>query len=71
MTHNQKIHHPEEEEIEDDDPQCVCGVYLSEHRMMGCPEGFQTSAQWEKERQAIRERVDRDYYGDAYDWEGY
>ena len=32
---------------EDDDPQCVCGVYRSEHAMMGCKEGFQTPAQWE------------------------
>jgi len=31
---------------EDNDPYCVCGVARSEHRMMGCPEGFQTPAQW-------------------------
>jgi hypothetical protein len=52
-----------EAEEEDDDPRCVCGVYRSEHSMMGCPEGFQTPASWEVERAAIREEAYRDAYG--------
>jgi hypothetical protein len=46
-----------EEEDHDDDPRCVCGVYRSEHALMGCPEGFQTPNQWASEREAIRARV--------------
>lgn len=32
-----------EEDDEDDDPQCVCGVYRSEHALCGCGE-------WERRR---------------------
>ena len=45
----------------DDDPQCVCGVYRSEHSMMGCSEGFQTPEQWEREREFIRSLDDDEY----------
>lgn len=59
----------EDEEAKDDDPQCVCGVYRSEHSAMGCPEGFQTPAQWAEEREQIRAQAfaeaDDDY--DRYD----
>ena len=58
---------------EEDDAQCVCGVYRSEHAMMGCPEGFQTPAQWEKEKRAIwdaLEAEDRDgRYREDYEYE--
>ena len=37
---------PEDNKEGDDDPQCVCGVYLSEHAAMGCSEGFQTPTEW-------------------------
>lgn len=63
---------PFEQEYEDDDPQCVCGVYRSEHSAMGCPEGFQTPAQWEAERARIAQQANRDeegywLYGDDED----
>ncbi len=48
----------------DDDPVCVCGVYLSEHALCGCPEGFQTPDQWREERERI-------YASVSYDEEGY
>jgi len=47
---------------EDDDPQCACGVHLSEHALCGCPEGFQTRESWGKERAGIYERAMRDDY---------
>ena len=62
MTHTFLVYHPEPEE--NDDPKCVCGVYRSEHALCGCPEGFQSPESWEKERQAIRQQVWDDYYGD-------
>lgn len=57
----------ESEEV-DDDPQCVCGVYRSEHAMMGCPEGFQTAKQWEAEKEFIGSLDDWEYeriYGEG------
>ena len=45
----------------DDDPQCVCGVYRSEHRAMGCREGFQTPEQWKSERDFLVSLDDDDY----------
>ncbi len=58
------------DENTDDDPQCVCGVYRSEHRMLGCPEGFQTAESWDQEREFIRslddDTYDRIYHGDEY-----
>jgi hypothetical protein len=66
---------PNPGEDEDDNPQCVCGVYLSEHTLCGCPEGFQTPAQWEKERESIRQRAwdsHLDDYGDyGYEYDEY
>jgi hypothetical protein len=41
----------------DDDPYCVCGVARSEHNLCGCPEGFQTQASWDAERQRIHDEV--------------
>lgn len=46
----------------DDDPQCDCGVYRSEHALCGCPEGFQSKGSWAVERDFIRDLDD-----DAYD----
>jgi hypothetical protein len=60
---------PEEEEV-DDDPQCVCGTYRSEHAMMGCG-NFQTAQQWDRERQRIHEFVQREIDGDiepGWEW---
>lgn len=51
---------------EDEDPQCVCGVYLSEHAMMGCADGFVTMEQWEQEMKAIERRAA--YLYDEVDW---
>jgi len=57
-------------EPEDDDPQCVCGVYRSEHAMMGCQEGFQTAEQWRSEKQVIYDHVRMEDEGDiAPGWE--
>jgi hypothetical protein len=39
--------------VEDDDPQCACGTYRSEHAMMGCG-NFQTPEQCDRERQQIQ-----------------
>lgn len=55
------------DEEPDEDPQCVCGVYRSEHGLMGCPEGFQTKESWDRERDAIRDHIMR---GGDYDDEG-
>lgn len=46
----------------DDDPRCVCGVYLSEHSAMGCPDGFQTPRQWERTKAEIGRRVHEEYW---------
>ena len=54
------------ESQEDDDPRCVCGVYRSEHAMMGCADGFQTPAEWEatkRQMQADADRQDREERG--------
>lgn len=51
----------------DDDPRCVCGVYRSEHALLGCPEGFQTAASWKVERDQIREGIFAEDDGDWYD----
>jgi hypothetical protein len=57
----------EADSLVDDDPQCVCGVYRSEHGMMGCTEGFQTAGSWAVERKAIQamsdDEFERRYYG--------
>lgn len=47
---------------DDDDPQCVCGVYRSEHAMLayGCS-GFTTKGQWESEKSWIQS-MDEDTY---------
>lgn len=45
----------------DDDPQCVCGVYRSEHAMMGCSEGFQTAKAWESEKEFISSLNDDEF----------
>ena len=55
------------QQLEHDDPRCACGVYLSEHPLCGCPEGFQTEAQWAADRKRIYQRVamvDEPYIGD-------
>jgi len=52
---------PDPNDEDDDDPRCVCGVYLSEHALCGCPEGFQLPTDWEWERAVIRERAFREY----------
>ena len=49
------------EDGEDDDPQCVCGVYRSEHALLGCPEGFQTAREWNRERDFIQSLDDDEY----------
>lgn len=59
------------DEVEDDDPRCVCGVYRSEHAAMGCPEGFQTPEQWEAERSLIRNMARREASGEidpGWEW---
>lgn len=58
---------------EDDDPRCVCGVYRSEHAMMGCPEGFQTAKQWDDERSAIHRFAEMEACGEiepGWEWWG-
>jgi hypothetical protein len=59
------------EDAEDDDPRCVCGVYLSEHSLCGCPDGFQTPKQYEASKKAQSEHDERfDASGfDIYDGE--
>lgn len=54
-----------QEETEDDDPRCVCGVYRSEHSLCGCPEGFQSLSSW-KEEKAFIISLDSDEYDRIY-----
>lgn len=51
----------EQRALIDDDPQCVCGVHYSEHFLFGCPEGFQTAEQWEREKKFIASLDDDEY----------
>lgn len=53
----------------DDDPQCVCGAYRSEHALCGCKDGFQTAEEWASEREFIRS-LDDDEYERIYGWDG-
>lgn len=58
------------EREEDDDPQCVCGWYRSEHMMGGCRQ-FQTAEQWEREKEWLQNLSDEDYdriYPDGGDY---
>jgi hypothetical protein len=55
---------------DDDDPQCVCGTYRSEHSMMGCGEGFQRAGSWAVEREWIQYDAQSSYYDQfPRDWE--
>ena len=57
------------DEPEDIDPQCICGVYHSEHSMLGCSDGFMTPEDWERQKAAMRDRIIEDD-GYIYDDEG-
>jgi DnaJ-class molecular chaperone len=54
----------------DSDPQCVCGTYASEHRMLGCG-NFQTKGQWAAERDMIVHMDDDSYESYSRMMEGY
>jgi hypothetical protein len=59
------------EEEEDDDPRCVCGVYLSEHALLGCDKGFTTPKEWEAEKRLIQRlaRLEEDgMIGSDWQW---
>ena len=56
--------------FQDDDPQCVCGVFLSEHSMLGCSDGFITPQDWEVEKQRIYDQVLMENDGSYYDPDG-
>jgi hypothetical protein len=62
---------PKEDRLEesDDDPQCVCGVWESEHRAMGCG-NFQRRVQWEVEK-AFIQSLDDDQFDAIYHPDGY